>query len=287
MAEIAKNLDQFQTTHILLLEDRPAGFTQTIPMLIQGNSLLSSVFVKSVTGTATVDVNYFETTSGLIPDERHDLKDAHPIISVASTSPDQRLLSPFHNRIFCEIIVGGAGSIEFGIYVSVVSSFASLLDAALKNHLEAVDLVIDQGMPFVLRDPDDGLWYLAKGSKGCMTIDGGVTSSPPGDPVFTQVQTVTTPGVEQSLFSFSVPALTTRNLTTLNVTCTLPTVFNLFSGGVKVATGRTGPGEPNANFVWAPSRAVAAGTTVELKLLSLAGVSATDVEAYLMSSDVT
>jgi len=286
MVAPAKNLNQFQTTHLLILEDRPAGFTITIPMLIEGNSLLSSVFVKSVTGSATVDINYFETTSGLIPDERRDIDDAHPILSAASSEPDQRLLTPFHNRIFCEVIVGGAGSIEFGIYVTVVNSFASLLDRSLKNHLEGVDLVNDQGMPWVLQDPDDGLWYLAKGSKGCLTIDGSVSTAPAGTAVFNDVQATTTPGVEQTLFSFSVPALTTRNLTSLIVTCRLPTTFNLYAGGAIIATGRTGAGNPNAGFVWAPARGIATGVTVELKLLARAGLPATDAEAYLMSSDI-
>lgn len=287
MAEIALNLNEFQSTHVLILESRPAGFAKTTTMLIEGNSLLSSVFVKSLTGAPTLDVNYFEITTGLVADERRNIGDAHPVISAASTSPDQRLLTPFHNKVFCEIIVGGTGTIEFGVYITVVSSFASLLDRALKNHLESVDLILDQGMPMVLRDPDDGLWYLAKGKKGCLTIDGAVTSGPAGDPVFNEVQTVTTPGVEQSLFSVVVPALTTRNLDTLRVSCTVPTVFNLYAGATIVATGRTGPGEPNANFVWSPSREVAAGVTLELKLLAnIAGISATDVEAYLMSRDV-
>ena len=286
MATIAKNLQEFDTTALLVLEDRPAGFTETFPMLITGNSLLSSVFVKSVTGSATVDVNYYETTSGLRPDERRDIGDAHPIISVADATPDQRLLTPFHNRVFCEVIVGGAGTIEFGVTVTVVSSFASLLDRALKNHLESVDLVLDQGMPMVLQDPDDGLWYLAKGEKGCLSIAGDVTTLPPGSGTFTDVQTLTTPGVEQSLFSFVVPGGTTRNLTSLKVSCRLHTTFNLYSGGAIIATGRTGAGKPNASFDWSPVRGVAAGTTVELKLLARSGLPATDVEAYLMSSDV-
>ena len=286
MVVIAKNLNEFQSTHLLILESRPAGFTDTIKMLIEGNSLLSSVFVKSTTGSPTLDVNYFEITSGLVADERRDIGDAHPTISAADASPDQRLLTPFHNKVFCEVIVGGTGTIEFGIYITVVSSFASLLDRALKNHLEGVDLVLDQGMPWVLRDPVDGLWYLAKGDKGCLTISGSVSTTP-GTGVFTEAQTVTTPGVEQTIFSFSVPALTTRNLSNLRVSCRLPTTFNLEAGGVTIATGRTGPGTPNAHFNWLPPRGVSAGTTIELKLLARSGLPSTDVEAYLMSGDVT
>ena len=286
MVTIAKNLQEFDTTFLLNLEDRPAGFEITIPLLITGNSLLSSVFVKSMTGSPTLDVNYFETTSGLRPDERRDIGDPHPTITAAAVAPDQRLLTPFHNRVFCEVIVGGTGSVEFGITATVVSSFASLLDRALKNHLEGVDLALDQGMPFVLQDPDDGLWYLAKGKQGCLTIDGNVTTLPPGDGTFVDVQTVTTPGVEQTLFSFAVPAGKTRNLTSLKVSCRLPTNFYLTAGGATIASGRTGAGNPNAKFDWSPVRGIAAGTTVELKMLARSGLPATDVEAYLMSSDV-
>lgn len=286
MVTIAKNLKEFDTTSILFLEDRPAGFTLTQEMLITGNSLLSSVYVKSVTGSPVLDIKYFETTTGLRPNERRDIGDPHPTITAAALAPDQRLLTPFHNRVFCEIIVSGTGSIEFGIQVTVVSSFASLLDRALKNHLEGVDLVLDQGMPWALQDPDDGLWYLAKGKQGCLTIDGNVTTLPPGDGDFVDAQTVTTPGVEQTLFSFAVPAGKTKNLTSLKVSCRLPTNFYLTAGGATIASGRTGAGHPNAKFDWSPVRGIAAGTTIELKLLAKSGVPATDVEAYLMSSDV-
>ncbi len=176
MAQIARNLDQFQTTHVQTLQTRAAGYSETIRLEIQGNSLLSTVFVKSISGSPTLDVKYYETTSGLPPDERKDMT-AHPTLIAASSTPDQRLITPFHNRIYCEITVGGTGDIEFGVYVTVVSSFASLLDQALKNHLEGVNLSVDQGMPLVLRDPDDGLWYLAKGKEGCLTIDGTVTTN--------------------------------------------------------------------------------------------------------------
>lgn len=285
MVVIAKNLNEFQTTSILTLETRAAGFNDTIRMLIEGNSILSSIFVKSITGSPTLDVNYFETTTGSELEERRNITDAHPIITAASTSPDQRLLTPFHNKVFCEIIVGGTGTIEFGIYITVVAAFASLLDRALKNHLEGVDLLLDQGMPLVLQDPVDGLWYLAKGDKGCLLISGDVSTTP-GTGTFTDAQTVTTPGIEQSIFSFSVPAATTRNLVSLRVSCRLPTTFNLEAGGATIATGRTGPSEPNAQFNWLPPRGVSAGTTIELKLLARSGLPSTDVEAYLMSGDV-
>ena len=286
MVVIAKNLDEFQTTSVLTLDTRPAGFNDTIRMLIEGNSLLSSVFVKATTGSPTLDVNYYETTSGSELNERRNITDAHPIITAASTSPDQRLLTPFHNKVFCEIIIGGTGTMEFGIYVTVVSSFASLLDRALKNHLEGVDLVLDQGMPFALQDPVDGLWYLAKGDKGCLTVNGNVSVVPEGTSIFTDAQTATTPGVEQTIFSFSVPALTTRKMSTLSVSCRLPTTFNLEAGGATIATGRTGAGSPNAEFNWLPPREISAGTLIELKLLARTGLPSTDVSAYLMSSDV-
>jgi hypothetical protein len=280
--DISKNLNEFQSTHNLVLESRPAGFSQRIRMMIQGNSLLSSVFVKSITGSPTLSVKYFEITTGLEADEQRFLGNQHPLITAASTTPDQKLLTPFHNKLFCDVEVTGTGSVEFGIYVTVVASFASLLDQALRNHLEDVDLANDQGMPWVLQDPSDGKWYLAKGDKGCLTV-----TNAPGTGTYVDVQTVTTPGVEQTIFSTVIAAGTTKNLTSLYISCRLPTVFNLEAGGVTIASGRTGASTPNAKVTWAPARPIASGTTLELKLLARAGLPSTDVEAYLVSGDVT
>jgi hypothetical protein len=285
MVVITKNLDEFQSTHILTLDTRSAGLSDTIRLMIEGNSLLSSIFVKSITGSPSLQVRYFEITSGLEQDEQRYIGDEHPAITAASSVPDQRLLTPFHNKVFCEIDITGTGTMEFGIYVTVVSSFASLLDRALKNHLETVDLNLDQGMPLVLQDPSDGKWYLAKGDEGCLTISGTV-STIPGSGSFVQAQTTTTPGVEQTIFTFAVPALTTRNISNLKVSCRLPTSFNLEAGGVIIASGRTGAGVPNARSTWFPARPVAAGATVSLKLTARSGLPAADVEAYLDSSDV-
>jgi hypothetical protein len=282
MVDISKNLDEFQSTHILTLESRPAGFTQRIRMMIEGNSLLSSVFVKSITGSPSLSVRYFEITTGLEADEQKYLTEEHPVFTAASSTPDQRLMTPFHNKVFCDIEITGSGSMEFGIYVTVVSAFASLLDQALKNHLETVDLVNHEGLPLVLQDPSDGLWYLAKGEKGCLTVD-----IQAGDGFFEDAQTTTTPGLEQTVFSIVVGAGITKKLTSLHVSCRLPTSFNLEAGGAIIASGRTGASSPNYTFNWATPRPITAGTALELKLTARSGLPATDVEAYLVGNDVT
>ena len=290
MVEISKNLNEFESTHILTLESRAVGFSERIRLNIEGNSLYSSVFVKSTTGSPSLTINYFEITTGLQDDvvfsEKTTLENQHPVITAAATSADQKLISPFHNKLFCEIDVTGTGTIEFGIYVTVVSSFASLLDQALKNHLEAVDLINDQGMPLVLWDPDDSKWYLAKGDEGCITINGSITANAGQGNAYEDVQTTTTPGIEQTLFSTTVGVGLTKVLSNLIVTCRLPTTYKLESGGAIIASGRTGAGHPTEITPWNLVRGIAAGTLLELKLTAASGFPATDVEAYLHASDI-
>ena len=61
MANKVIRLTTAQTRDLLPLETRAAG-TYLVDLLIEGNSLLSTVFVKSITGT--VQVNYHESTTG-------------------------------------------------------------------------------------------------------------------------------------------------------------------------------------------------------------------------------
>lgn len=124
--------------------------TYLVPLQIQGNSLFSSVWVKSIAPGATLLVSYFETTTGNLGEERVDIV-SHEIITAAQLDPvygftAQRTVTPFHNKPICEITLTG-GSAEFGIYVTVIDTFASDMDAALVFDNELADLSKDKAIP--------------------------------------------------------------------------------------------------------------------------------------------
>jgi hypothetical protein len=118
------NLDQFETRQLLELESRGPG-TYEVQMMIRGNSLLSSVFVKSISAGATLKVNYFDTSSGTVQDsERYDLQ-SHILLTDADAGTTNRIIVPrIHNKPIAEVIVTG-GTVEFGVYITVVADFPS------------------------------------------------------------------------------------------------------------------------------------------------------------------
>lgn len=125
----ALQIDTGQTQHVfdpkLLL---PGKYIQ--PLLIQGSGMFSSVWVKSMPVGSSLAVNYFETTSGNIGEER-TLIGTHTIILPAMIDlqygkTDKISMQPFHNKPYCEFDVIG-GPIYFGIYLTVVESPTALL----------------------------------------------------------------------------------------------------------------------------------------------------------------
>lgn len=100
-------------------------------------------------------------------------------------------------------------------------------------------------------------------------------------------ETVTTPGVPQILVSETVPVATTRSLEKVIVILRQECRWTLTANGSTIASGRTGANHPESCFEWRTPRALAAGTTYELTVLSRSNSAASDVEGYIFSSDTT
>lgn len=281
--ELARfNLNQFQTQILLPLESRGPG-TYTREMLVEGNSLLSSVFIESGDVGATVEVKYFDFTTGLISVERFDLDDAHPVLSTAAApTTDRRLVSKIHNKPVLEAIVTG-GSVKFGVYATVVLSFATDLDAALQLDGSTADLATDKGMPMVCYDEDQGKFFFIRCEDGTIPV----SFSEAGDPVHLKFAGVSTPGVEQTLITDTVPVGKKRRMSKIYMTGRQPGTYKLEDGSGIIATGRIGAARLVDTFSWEPRVELVAGTTITLKFTSLSGTPASDIEAYVMASDLT
>ena len=168
-------LTNAQTRTLLPLEDRAAG-TFTRFLLIEGNSLLSTVFIESLDVGATVKVNYFEDTTGRFASERKDLP-SHPLQSVANTDPSKITVTPFHNSPILEVIVAG-GDARFSVHATVVSSFATDLDNNLHLDAEDADLTEDKGLPAMCYDETLDKFFFLRCDNGTLPITGTVTLSP-------------------------------------------------------------------------------------------------------------
>jgi len=150
------SLNELQTNTLLKVESRAVA-TYRAKMAIRGNSLLSSIFIKSMDPGSSVKVNFYDTTSGNEQDsERFDLN-GHDLISAPQSAlTDRILVTKIHNKPQVEVIVSG-GIVEFGLYVTVVSTTTSLLDDALVREGDTIDLGTDRGVPFACKNTTTGL----------------------------------------------------------------------------------------------------------------------------------
>jgi hypothetical protein len=139
------NIKLYESQH---LTDPPivtlAAGTHIFRIQTNGNSLLSTVYVQTVSGS--VAVNWFDYGPGggdLGPGERVDLAQ-HLTISTNDTS-DRISVPRLHNKAHCEVIVTG-GPAQVGVYISVVASFTSDLDQNLFIDQTTANLTKDRGM---------------------------------------------------------------------------------------------------------------------------------------------
>lgn len=278
----ARILRTEDTNSIFTLATRAAG--TTIQLLgSNGNSLVSSVFIKAADAGTTVKVNYFQTTTGTFVDdaERLDLT-SHPLLGIADVGDTNQILATrVHNKPACEVIVSGPGTITFGVYVSVRSETASDLDSALQLDGATLDLVADKGILSMCYDEDLGQAFFIRCKEGKIQT----SVSELGDLIHLVSQTISTPGIEQTLITSAVPAGKIRKLSTLVVTCRQTGKFTLEDGSAIIASGRTGSSSMNSRFTWQPRQSAAAAITLTLKFKADGTSPASDVEAYLMASD--
>ena len=104
-----------------------------------------------------------------------------------------------------------------------------------------------------------------------------------GTPYFREVQSVTTPGVLQILFSEVVTAATALKLKSVRLTSRQSISYNIFIDTVIVGSGRTGSGILNDDFIFTVEREALTGSTLKVEIISNSGRPATDVELYIQA----
>lgn len=282
MADEVLRLGQFESKAIVPLADRSAGVYEQ-KLAVNGNSLLSSIYVKTVDVGASVLVEYFDYGVGYDDGEEVPLA-FHDIVST-SDSGNKILISQMHDKPLVRCTVTG-GNAEFGVYATVVSSSASDIDNALQREGELVNLATDKGMPIVVYDNALGVWRFARGALGIqdVRIVGNVAVGEPGTAVFVDAQAASTPGLEQTLLSYTVPASVVLNLLSMQVICRMESFFEIYGDGVLIGSGRTGAATPNVNFAYRVARTFETGSIIELKITARTGSAVTSIETYLQGT---
>jgi len=176
-------LDEFQSSPYFRLEELGPGIYSQISE-IRGNSILSSIFVESCDPGATLQVNYYDTTTGASSGERYDLAQ-HDLITDADVGGTFRILvGKIHRRVVAEVIITG-GNIKFSVYATAVTSTASDIDSALIRDGEDYTDPEDQAMPVAYLDEATQQLFFVRGKDGAIRVTGTGTKGLPNSRVVT------------------------------------------------------------------------------------------------------
>jgi hypothetical protein len=243
------------------------------------NSLLSTLWVKSLDVGASVLVRYFDIGpgGGEYPGERIYLSE-HIEISTADRS-DRIIVPRLHNKAFAEIIVSG-GNVQMGIYVTAVSTFP--LDPPFKNGQNA-NLSLDGGNGNVVYSPSDNKFYLVTGlSNGAMNVNvtGGTIIEGNYVPLIFKGRTETTPNISQTLINTTVPTGKEFRIRSAKIITRCYGSFLIYANGDIIGEGLTSPAESNAKYDISPYWPVTEGKIIKVDFIQNYGP-AMDVSAYL------
>lgn len=121
-------IKQFETSTLFPLNQVSPG-KYVIPLMIEGNSILSSLLVTEVERGASITVNYYQTTTGDDESERTPLT-SHQPKTLGSDEAETITVSKVHFKPVVEVIIEN-GNVTFGLMATMVSSFTSDLEQSL------------------------------------------------------------------------------------------------------------------------------------------------------------
>lgn len=271
--------ERHATGPLLPLETRGPGVYRA-KLAVRTNALLSSVYIRSADPGATVQVNYWDTTTGNENSpERYDLE-SHPLLTDAFAGSTSRVtVSRFHNKPQVEVIVTG-GSVEFGVYISLIDYFTSELDNGLIIDGSVFDPPNSLGLPSMCLDEDSGLLNFLR----CK--DGGLTVSSPGDEHHRWDTKALVNDSFVDIFTETVPAGVKRVIHETGVSCPTTGVFELLVDGNIVASGRTAPAKPDAKRNFSKGKTVASGLEIKLRFKARSNGPSNPVDGYYEATDL-
>lgn len=261
-----------------------AAATSLRKMSTEANSLISSVFVKSCDPGVTIQMNYFDTSSGTEDDgERYDLA-SHTLLGPANVGKTERILvTRIHNKPVGELIISGPGTAEVGVYVTGTQESASDIDSALFKDGADINLLLAKGLPIMCYDEDTGKVFLLRCKNGKLSFVAADDGTYAG---IEAVGITVTPGVEQTLGTYVVPDGETYRLSDAHISCTHQGRWTLTesAGGSIIGAGRTNAAQIDSRMQWNIRREIVASgsdVTLTLKFKASAQAAATCVDGFV------
>lgn len=285
---VIRELLKLQNLQTYALYDRAVTPVSTIfqPLLIEGNSILSSVFVHAMDAGASLTVRYFETTTGDVSNERSNLAE-HQVITPSMLNSTYGVTSKItvttiHNKPNLEIIVQG-GNVDFGIYATVVSSFAVNLEGSLVYDNQLATLAKDKAIAIAGIDPS-GKFQILNTANGNLVVDAHVVSTNSGTPLFFGgAATSVASGVESTILSYTVPNGNSLSIENITVSSDNVSSFKVLVDNNVVAIQRTYFTQLNARFEFSACLKMLAAQTVQLKAMHTRS-SLADFNGYLVGN---
>lgn len=139
---------------------------------IEGNSILSLVYVHSMDPGATLLIEYYDSGAGTSLGEEN-LVGSHDVINAAGSS--RTLITRMTNKTKIKWTITG-GDVYFGVYAFVVSNFASDLDEALVEDNVTANIANSSAILTAIYDSVLGKFFFARGSQGIQDVN--VVGSP-------------------------------------------------------------------------------------------------------------
>ncbi len=137
-----------------------------IDTLIEGNSILSTVFISAMAPASSLLVEYYDAQTGELEGEYYFLT-AHPLLTIPQIT-NRKTVTRIHNRPKCKITI--VGQVRFSVYITVIQSSASDLDASLHFEGDTVLLDRDKGLPISLFDPIQNTWVFPRSIDGRLLV---------------------------------------------------------------------------------------------------------------------
>lgn len=253
----------FETIPLIPLATYDPGVIEK-KLFSQGNSILSTLFVKQSDPGGSVSVEWRESTTG--EDEGEDLLlDSHT--TPADGQSNKIIVTRVHNKPRLVATVTGA-PVRFGVYITVISAFASDLDNALVMDNQVADLAVALGLQTAIYDPVQNKFFFARGSGGIQQV---AVDSKPAKVLKSADGVQTTPGAMLQLINQTVPAGKVWKLYNASVATRVYSELFIEVDGIVVGKFLSSAAESTPRYPIVPYLEIPAGKVVKLSQFQTSG----------------
>jgi hypothetical protein len=265
-------------TQVLFEQGYLSAGTYHVQLQIEGNSILSSLLVTDCPPDSSITVNYFQTTSGDENTERSPLT-SHSTIYESATAADTIIVARVHLKPVCEVKIIG-GPIKFGLMVTMVSAFATDIEASLFKDGTVVKGG-ERGIPVLSLDTTAGTLNYLRSRYGKLIVD-----NDDGDAVHLS-HTQTLPRNVETVVLSKLNLDKSFKVSQFSVVTASDYKFGLYVDGLKIASFRTSASMQNLDYKFSPYKIASKGSLVTVKALRTTALDDGIFELYLRGYDFT